>query len=74
VRTHGTALPEALGNAKTHDALGQYFGAGLYQAEVDYFTRAEWAVTADDILYRRTKLGLHMSEEERAALAAYLGA
>ncbi|MGV6812171.1 MAG: glycerol-3-phosphate dehydrogenase [Brevirhabdus sp.] len=74
VRTHGTDLPAVLGQAETPEALGQYFGAGLYQAEVDYFVREEWAKTADDILYRRTKLGLHMSKEERAALAAHLDA
>ena len=50
--------------------LGQHFGASLYQAEVDFLVREEWA-HAEDIVYRRTKLGLRMQPEEIGA-AAYL--
>ena len=52
--------------------LGQHFGASLYQAEVDFLVREEWAQRAEDIVYRRTKLGLRMQPEEIDALQAYL--
>ena len=48
------------------------FGAGLTEAEVDYLVSREWARTAEDILWRRSKLGLRFSAEQAAALAAYL--
>ena len=40
--------------------LGLCFGGGLHEREVDYLTREEWAETAEDILWRRSKLGLHV--------------
>ncbi|MGH8188083.1 MAG: glycerol-3-phosphate dehydrogenase C-terminal domain-containing protein, partial [Steroidobacteraceae bacterium] len=57
------------GTATTMQGLGQHFGAGLTQAEVDYLIAHEWARSADDILWRRTKAGLHLSEAERRRLA-----
>ncbi|MEQ9608305.1 MAG: hypothetical protein RLN99_11630, partial [Kiloniellaceae bacterium] len=42
--------------------LGEHFGDGLYAAEIDYLMRCEWAETAEDVLWRRSKLGLHVSE------------
>ena len=48
-------------------------GDGLYEAEVDYLRRHEWAVTAEDILWRRSKLGLHVGAETVARLEAFLG-
>ncbi|MBF7141613.1 MULTISPECIES: glycerol-3-phosphate dehydrogenase [Pseudomonas] len=52
--------------------LGQYFGEGLYGREVDYLVKAEWARTAEDILWRRTKLGLFLDADAQQSLAAYL--
>lgn len=52
---------------------GRDFGSGLCQAEVDYLVAEEWARTAEDILWRRTKLGLRLSAEQQAQLGAYLG-
>ena len=52
--------------------LGRDFGGGLYAREVDWLMREEWAVDADDILWRRTKCGLHMTAAERAAVADYV--
>ena len=72
-RAYGTRSERWLGAAQGWQALGQDFGAGLTKAEVDYLVAEEWAVSADDVLWRRTKLGLRLSEEQRAALAAYLG-
>ncbi|WAT17635.1 glycerol-3-phosphate dehydrogenase [Aurantiacibacter sp. MUD11] len=72
-RAYGTRAVDWLGEAKSWDDLGRNFGAGLSEAEVTYLREKEWAVTAEDILWRRTKQGMHMSEAEQAALAEYLG-
>ncbi|WAG80332.1 glycerol-3-phosphate dehydrogenase [Metapseudomonas furukawaii] len=52
--------------------LGEHLGVGLYAREVDYLCREEWAMSAEDILWRRTKLGLFMSPGQQARLAQYL--
>jgi glycerol-3-phosphate dehydrogenase len=52
--------------------MGIDFGGGLYEREVDWLVREEWANTADDILWRRTKLGLHVPAEGAAKLAEWL--
>jgi glycerol-3-phosphate dehydrogenase len=52
--------------------LGEHFGSDLYQAEVDYLIRHEWATQAEDILWRRSKLGLRVSPDDVARLTAYL--
>jgi glycerol-3-phosphate dehydrogenase len=72
IRLYGTLAFDVLGSAGTRAKLGADFGHGLTAAEVDYLVRAEWAQTTDDILWRRTKLGLHFTPEQTAALAAYL--
>ncbi|MFQ5656094.1 MAG: glycerol-3-phosphate dehydrogenase [Candidatus Methylomirabilales bacterium] len=71
-RRYGTLCREVLGGARNVESLGQHFGAGLYAREVDYLINHEWARTADDILWRRTKAGLHMSQDERTTVADYL--
>ena len=53
--------------------LGFCFGADLYEREVEFLRETEWAETADDIVWRRSKLGLRMMRDEIAALAVYLG-
>ncbi|HYC37443.1 MAG TPA: glycerol-3-phosphate dehydrogenase [Usitatibacter sp.] len=74
VRRHGSRAPLVLGEARSIDDLGRHFGAGLTEREVEYLRAQEWAVTAEDVLWRRTKCGLHMAEAERVAVAKYLGA
>jgi len=69
---YGTRVPQVLGNAKAICDLGRAFGAGLTEAEVDYLVREEWAETADDIVFRRSKLGLRMRPEEIIALDRFL--
>ena len=54
--------------------LGAHFGQGLYEREVEHLVRNEWAVSAGDILWRRTKLGLRMSDAERDRLSNWLSA
>ncbi|HYI63514.1 MAG TPA: glycerol-3-phosphate dehydrogenase [Allosphingosinicella sp.] len=71
---YGTRLETLLGGAGSLADLGRHFGAGLYEREVRYLVDTEFARTADDIIWRRSKLGLAMSEEEQAALADWLSA
>ena len=72
VRRHGTRTPRILGEAKTAGDLGTFFGHTLYAAEIDYLVAHEWARSADDVLWRRTKCGLHLTVDQRNAVAAYL--
>jgi glycerol-3-phosphate dehydrogenase len=72
-RAYGTRAFDLLGDAVTPADLGMDLGGGLYTREVDYLVQAEWARTAQDILYRRSKLGLHVPTATQHALQAYLG-
>jgi glycerol-3-phosphate dehydrogenase len=63
-----------LGMAKSMDDLGQLFGASLTEAEVKYLMSEEWANTTEDIVWRRSKLGLRMTREEIAGLGAWISA
>lgn len=64
VRTYGSLTFQLLKGIGNMQAMGEHFGAGLYAAEVKYLIEHEWARTAEDILWRRTKLGLHMTASE----------
>jgi glycerol-3-phosphate dehydrogenase len=72
LRRHGSLAEEIIGDAHLERDLGRYFGGGLYEREVDYLVRNEWAREADDVLWRRTKCGLHMSADEKSAVREYL--
>jgi glycerol-3-phosphate dehydrogenase len=72
VATYGTLARAMLADAKRADDLGLHFGAGLYEREVRHLMDHEWARTADDILWRRTKLGLRLTQEERSRLEDWL--
>jgi len=69
LRRHGTLSAKILDNAKTEAELGENFGGGLYERERAYLIEHEWARAADDVLWRRTKCGLHMSEAQRRRVA-----
>ena len=73
-RSYGTRAAAILGAAKSGADLGEAFGAGLTQAEVDHLVDEEWALNAEDVLWRRTKLGLVMPAQGAARLDAYLKA
>ncbi|MBY0544776.1 MAG: glycerol-3-phosphate dehydrogenase [Gammaproteobacteria bacterium] len=70
VSQYGTNIAHLLKNTAQLSDLGHYFGATLYEKEVRYLIDYEWAKTADDILWRRTKLGLYLSHDEVAGLKA----
>jgi glycerol-3-phosphate dehydrogenase len=71
-RRHGTLTSHLLGDTETESDLGVHFGAGLYVREVDYLIEHEWARCAQDVLWRRSKTGLHVSEEGGRALEHYM--
>lgn len=72
IRAYGTDAAALLKGAKGADDLGQHFGWNLYAREVDWLIAHEFARSADDVLWRRSKIGLRLSEEEAATLAAYV--
>ena len=72
IRLYGTSAATILGDATSPADLGEAFGHGLTAAEVDYLVAHEWARTAADVLWRRTKLGLHFTDAQTARLAAYI--
>jgi glycerol-3-phosphate dehydrogenase len=73
MRAYGTRLTKLIGNASSIEHLGRHFGGGLYEAELNWLRDREFARSADDVLLRRTKLGLTLSAEERRAVEAWFG-
>jgi glycerol-3-phosphate dehydrogenase len=71
-RNYGTRMERILAGRESLDDMGAHFGASLYAAEVDYLVGQEFARTADDILWRRSKLGLRLSRDDAGRLSAYL--
>jgi glycerol-3-phosphate dehydrogenase len=72
VAAYGTRIPAVLGDARSYDELGPVFGEDLTAAEVRYLMAKEWARFPDDILWRRSKLGLTMPAGDRQALAEFM--
>ncbi len=72
VRAYGTRVERVLGKAAGLDDLGMRFGADLTAAEVRYLMTKEWAQTADDVLWRRSKLGLRLTPEQAAMLDRFM--
>lgn len=69
---YGSRIWNILGEKSSVEQLGQHFGQGLYAREVDYLCQVEWAITSQDILWRRSKLGLSFTQKETEVLDAYL--
>ena len=72
VLAYGTRVERILAAAKNLDDLGTRFGADLTAAEVRYLMEEEWAETVDDVLWRRSKLGLRISPREQETLARFM--
>ena len=70
--SYGSRIWNILGESVSIDQLGLGFGHGLFAKEVDYLCRFEWATTSEDILWRRSKLGLVFAQNEIDSLDAYL--
>jgi glycerol-3-phosphate dehydrogenase len=71
-RAYGTRMAAILGDAKNLAGLGRDLGGGLTEAEVKYLFTQEWARTADDILWRRSKLALHVPTGTAQRVTDYL--
>ena len=72
VRSYGTLGHKICAGLNSLEDMGQHFGAGLYQREVEYLIENEWAVTLEDIIWRRSKLSLQLTEAEKSALESFL--
>lgn len=73
-RRHGARIYKVLSGVQSLKDLGIHFGAGLTEREVEYLIKDEWATSVDDILWRRTKVGLSMTPEQREELNNYINA
>lgn len=73
-RAYGTRAEALLEGARAMADLGEVFGADLTEREVAWLMAQEWAMTAEDVLFRRSKLGLRFSAEQRQALDDYMTA
>ena len=71
-RAYGTRAEQVLAGVRDLADLGRDFGSGLTEAELTYLARHEWAVTAQDVLWRRSKMGLHMLPQSAAQIDAFL--
>lgn len=71
-RNYGTRIHTLLAKTTCMSDLGQHFNGPLYQVEVDYLLKYEWAQTAEDILWRRSKKGLHTESGTETALQSYI--
>ena len=72
LRLYGTTAARILDGASSYDDLGRCFGRDLYEAELRHLVEREWALTADDVLWRRTKLGLYLDDRQKAEVAEWL--
>jgi len=72
VAAYGTQVTSVLGPVADQRSLGRDFGASLSEAEVRYLVAREWAQTAEDIVWRRTKLGLRLTPQQIQALGQWL--
>ncbi|HET7880493.1 MAG TPA: glycerol-3-phosphate dehydrogenase, partial [Acetobacteraceae bacterium] len=72
VRAYGTAAFDLLGDARSLSDMGRSFGADLTEREVDWMVGHEWAASADDVLWRRSKLGLRLTNDEANTIDDWL--
>ncbi|OUS39171.1 glycerol-3-phosphate dehydrogenase [Rhodobacterales bacterium 56_14_T64] len=72
IRAYGTEAWEVLGDAKSATDLGQDFGATITERELDWAIAREWVRSGEDYLWRRTKLGLRLTDEQRTAVDGYI--
>jgi len=71
VRNYGTAVEPMLGDAGSLADLGEHFGSDLYEAELRYLAEYEWAMTGEDAIWRRSRIGLMLEPAERERVSAW---
>ncbi len=69
-RSYGTYMDYFLCGANSIDDLGEHYGDGVYEAEISYLKKYEWVSCADDIIWRRSKMGIHVSDQTLANIEA----
>ncbi len=72
IRYYGTRSFDILGSRKDTSQMGTHFGGDLYECEVEYLMAHEWAKTADDVLWRRSNMGLYLNEEQKDKLNTWM--
>lgn len=72
IRTYGSYTTRLLGSITSEQEMGRHFGADLYECEIRYLFKHEWALCCEDIIWRRTKLGLHLSALQIAAVDNFI--
>ena len=72
VRAYGTDARRILAGIKSAEDLGDDFGAGIYAAELDWAVKHEWVASAEDFIWRRTRLGLRLNADEIARIDQYV--
>jgi len=72
VRYYGTHAFDIMKNIKDESQMGIRFGGDLYGCEVEYLMHNEWAKTADDVLWRRSNMGLYLTDEEKGKLDEWM--
>ena len=71
-RAYGTRLAQVLGRASSLAELGEHFGGNLYEAELRYLVSREYARTGEDVLWRRSKLGLHLPADAKERVGRWM--
>src|SRR5690606_18468057 len=74
IRLYGTDAYCLLGSKRALSDLGRHFGADLYEIEIRYLVEHEWALTAEDVLWRRTKRGLKLTPDQAEAPGEFMRA
>ena len=72
LRLYGSRAERILQDARSLEDLGEHFGADLYAAELRYLFESEWARTGEDVLYRRTRLGLRLDEAQKQSVDRFM--
>jgi glycerol-3-phosphate dehydrogenase len=72
VRSYGTLAHQILSSCHSIKDMGKDFGAGLYECEVQYLINSEWAHSSEDLLWRRSKLGLRLTSAEQSKLSDFI--
>ncbi len=72
MKQFGTRIHTVLTGCRVVEDIGEYFGADIYECEVRYFMKFEWALYPDDYLFRRTRQGLKANNSTREALKLFM--
>jgi glycerol-3-phosphate dehydrogenase len=73
-RAYGARVADVIGDAQSMDDMGEAIAPGLHERELHYLRDEEWACSGDDVLWRRSKLGLHFTQAERDQVSSWMRA